>query len=205
VDTCLPAVLVDLEAQLTTTLQRPIAYTVCDSEGGGQPTGQRYAAAGRHYISVLPHRGYPLSAFAVSDTWAPVEGDPAHEAVAAQWADPQRAQADPRQLVLMRRPGDTAPTRVYAGYWPAAWPARSRRPSLEQSARPFLSGQLTALARATQKTAHELGQQIAAQEAAVTQRQAVGQTWQRLAQGVARLRLINAPRFNANTLERAKR
>jgi len=48
VDTCLPAVLVDLEELLATSLQRTIAYTVCDSEGGGLPTGQRYAAAGRH-------------------------------------------------------------------------------------------------------------------------------------------------------------
>ena len=63
VDTCFPAVLVDLEADLATTLDRPIAYTVCDSEGGGLPLGQRYAAAQRDYISVLPHQGYPLSAF----------------------------------------------------------------------------------------------------------------------------------------------
>jgi len=125
VDTCLPAVLVDLEATLASDLQRAIAYPVCDSEGGGQPTAQRYAAAGRHYISVLPHQGYPLTAFRISGTWVPVDGDPEREAVAAQWADASRAQAAPRQLVLMRRLGDTDPTRVYAGDWPAEWPASS--------------------------------------------------------------------------------
>jgi hypothetical protein len=125
VDTCLPAILVDLEAELATTLQRPIAYTVCDSEGGGRPTGQRDAAAARHYISVLPHQGYPVTAFRITDTWTPVDGDPDRAAVAAQWAEPQRAQADPRQLVLMRRLGDTDPTRVYAGCWPVDWAASS--------------------------------------------------------------------------------
>lgn len=262
VDTCLPAVLVDLEAELATSLQREIAYTVCDSEGGGLPTGQRYAAAGRSYISVLPHRGYPLTAFRVTAAWAPVAGDPDHEAVAAQWAEPQRAQADPRQLVLMRRPGDTAPTRVYAGCWSAAWPAsslplrfRQRWADQERRIRELvnganlnanfgytapwvanrtqqrrwaeaqakvevteaqvaeqseavsnLRGQLTALTQASRQTAQELEQQIVDQTAVVTQRQAQGQTWRRLAQGVARLRqtLAQASVRAARLIERVQ-
>ena len=125
VDTCLPAVLVDLEETLATSLKRTIAYTVCDSEGGGLPIGQRYAAANRHYISVLPHQGYPLATFVIAGDWAPVDADADHEVVAARWADPQRAQADPRQLVLLRRLRDRDPTRVYAGCWPADWLASS--------------------------------------------------------------------------------
>jgi len=132
VDTCFPAVLVDLEADLATTLGRPIAYTVCDSEGGGLPLGQRYAAAQRDYISVLPHQGYPLSTFSVAAAWTPVAEDPDHEVVAAQWADAKRAAADPRRLVLMRRVGGTDPTRIYAGCWPADWPASSLPPRFRQ-------------------------------------------------------------------------
>ena len=242
--TCLPAVFVDLEAELATTLQRPIAYTVCDSEGGGLPTGQRYAAAERYYISVLPHQGYSLTAFTITDAWQPVDGDPDREAVAAQWAAAQRAEADPRQLVLMRRVGDTDPTRIYAGCWPADWAAsslplrfRQRWANQERRIRELVNGanlnanfgytaqlvpnrtqqrrwaeaqakvevtetqmaeqtvaishltdRLTALAQATQQTEAKLAQQIAAQENVVAQRQAQGQTWRRLAQGVARLR-----------------
>jgi len=132
VDTCFPAVLVDLEAQLATTLGRPIVYTICDSEGGGLPIGLRYAAAQRDYISVLPQQGYPLSTFNVAAAWTPVDDDPAHEAVAAQWADAKRAATDPRRLVLLRRLGDTDPTRIYAGCWPAAWPASSLPPRFRQ-------------------------------------------------------------------------
>lgn len=243
VDTRLPAVLVDLEATLATTLQRPIAYTVCDSEGGGLPTGQRYAAAGRHYISVLPHQGYPLHTFTLQGAWAPVEGDPSHEAVAADWADVQRAQADPLQLVLMRRLGDTDPTRVYAGCWLADWPAstlpsrfRQRWACQERRIRELVNGanlnanygytaervpnrtqqrrwaeaqalvevteaqlaeqtaaithltdRLAVLEQTTLQTVTALAQQIAAQASAVAQRQAQGQAWRRLAQGVVRL------------------
>lgn len=132
VDTCFPAVLVDLEAQLATTLGRPIAYTICDSEGGGLPRGLRYAAAQRDYISGLPHQGYPLSTFRVAAAWTPVDDDPAHEVVAAQWAEVKRAATDPRRLVLMRRLGDTDPTRIYAGCWPAEWPASSLPPRFRQ-------------------------------------------------------------------------
>jgi len=126
VDTCLPGVLVDLEASLADHWQRPIAYTVCDSEGGGLPTGQRYVAAHRHYISVLPRgESHPLTDFAVVEPWAPVPDDPTHEAVAAHWQDGARAQADPRRLVLLRRVNTTDPVRVYTGHWPAEWPASS--------------------------------------------------------------------------------
>ena len=38
----------------------------------------------------------------------------------------------PRRLVLMRRLGDTDPTRIYAGCWPAAWPASSLPPRFRQ-------------------------------------------------------------------------
>jgi DNA repair exonuclease SbcCD ATPase subunit len=48
-----------------------------------------------------------------------VEGDPDHEAVFARWEDKQKAQEDPRRLVLMRRLEDTDPTRVYTGRIPA--------------------------------------------------------------------------------------
>ena len=51
-----------------------------------------------------------------------------------------------------------------------------------------LTERLTILAQATQETEQEWGQQITAQARVVTQRQAQGQTWRRLAQGVARLR-----------------
>ena len=132
VDTCFPAVLVDLEADLVASLNRPIAYTVCDSEGGGLPLGQRYAAAGRNYISVLAHQGYRLSAFVVAAAWTSIDQDAGHEAVYAQWADAKRAAADPRRLVLMRRVGDTDPTRIYAGCWPADWPAGSLPPRFRQ-------------------------------------------------------------------------
>jgi hypothetical protein len=132
VDTCFPAVLGDLEADWANTWGRPIAYTVCDSAGGGLPLGQRYAAAGHDYISVLPHQGYPLSAFVLSAAWTPVDQDPAHAVVAAQWADAKRAAADPRRLALMRRVGDCNPTRIYAGCWPADWPASSLPPRFRQ-------------------------------------------------------------------------
>ncbi|MDI6793486.1 MAG: hypothetical protein QME81_11580 [bacterium] len=57
VDTHLTHVLVDLEADLATKLQRPIAYNIFDSEGNGLPTAQRYTEAERDYISVLPRNG----------------------------------------------------------------------------------------------------------------------------------------------------
>jgi len=120
VDTHLTQVLVDLEADLATSLERPIACNIFDSEGGGQPIAERYAEAQRDYISVLPRQGdHSLSAFEVVGEWQPVEGDPDHEANEARWRDAQKAAEDPRRLVLMRRLQDTDPTRVYAGRIPA--------------------------------------------------------------------------------------
>ena len=133
VDTHLNGVLVDLEADLATTLQRPIAYNIFDSEGSGLPVAERYAEAEREYISVLPRKGdQGLAAFELLGEWEPVEGDPDHEAVDARWKDPQKAQEDPRRLVLMRRRKDTDPTRIYAGRIPeslsaGAVPARFRQ------------------------------------------------------------------------------
>ncbi len=129
----LSGVLVDLEAELANLLRRPIAYNVFDSEGSGLPLAERYAAAGRYYITVLPRQGdQSLAAFEVLGEWEAVEDDPDHEAVDARWKAPPKAQADPRRLVLMRRRGDTDPTRVYSGripeYLPAgAVPARFRQ------------------------------------------------------------------------------
>lgn len=120
IDTHLAHVLVDWEADLATQLQRPIAHNIFDSEGSGLPLAQRYAEAQRDYISVLPRQGdQSLAAFEVLGEWEPVEGDPDHEAVDARWEEEQKAQEDPRRLVLMRRLKDTDPTRVYAGLIPA--------------------------------------------------------------------------------------
>ena len=120
VDTHLSHVLVELEADLATLLRRPIAYTIFDGEGSGLPLAHRYAEAKRDYISVLPRQGdHRLAAFQVQGVWQPVVNDPDHEAAEAVWADVQKAAEDPRRLVLMRRVGDTDPTRVYAGRIPA--------------------------------------------------------------------------------------
>ena len=133
VDVHLTQVLVELEADLATKLERPIAYNIFDSEGSGLPTAERYAEAEREYISVLPRKGdQSLTAFELLGEWEPVEGDPEHEAVYANWKDSQKAQEDPRRLVLMHRLKDTDPTRVYAGRIPeslsaGAVPARFRQ------------------------------------------------------------------------------
>jgi hypothetical protein len=120
IDTHLTHLLVDLEADLATLLERPIAYNIFDSEGSGLPIAQRYAEAGRDYISVLPRQGdQSLAAFRVQSPWQPVAGDPDHEAVDACWADAQKAAEDPRRLVLIRPVEHNDPTRVYAGRIPA--------------------------------------------------------------------------------------
>jgi len=116
VDTHLTQVLVDWEAELATKLQRPIAYNIFDSEGSGLPTAKRYAETKQAYLSVLPRKGnHTLDAFELLGQWDPVAGDVAHEAVDARWKDPQKAQEDPRRLVLMRRLQDSDPTRIYVG------------------------------------------------------------------------------------------
>lgn len=116
VDMHLTHLLVDLEATLEHTLERPIACTVVDSEGGGLPLGERYAQAQRHYVSVLPQEhAHRLQEFILEGRWEPVKGDPDHQAIFAHWADPKQAATDPRHFVLMRPVGQTEPTRIYTG------------------------------------------------------------------------------------------
>ena len=120
IDARLPHVLIDLEIELANKLERPIAYNIFDSEGGGLPVALRYKQAEREYISVLPRQGHILTEFDIIGEWEALEGGPKHEAVDATWHDPEIAQSDPRRLVLMRRIGqDVNPTRVYAGRIPA--------------------------------------------------------------------------------------
>ncbi|RPH63058.1 MAG: hypothetical protein EHM81_00905 [Chloroflexi bacterium] len=121
IDARLPHVLIDLEIELANKLERPIAYNIFDSEGGGLPVALRYKQAEREYISILPRQGHLLTDFDLVGNWGMVEGDPKHEAVDAIWHNPEIAQTDPRRLVLMRRiEQDVNPTRVYAGRIPAA-------------------------------------------------------------------------------------
>jgi len=116
IDAHLTHVLVDLEAALEGTLERPIACSIFDGEGGGLPLAERYAAAERGYISILPrHHNHGLVEFDLVDTWQPVKGDPDREAVLARWADSKKATEDPRHFVLMRPLGEREPTRIYAG------------------------------------------------------------------------------------------
>jgi transposase len=119
VDTHLSKVLVDLEAHLAAQLNRPIAYNIFDSEGGGLPLALRYEQAQRDYISVLPLLdSTTLSTFTLKGEWQLVENDPDHEATDAVWSDTDKASGDPRRLVVMRPIGQTDPTRVYAGRIP---------------------------------------------------------------------------------------
>jgi hypothetical protein len=124
IDAHLTHVLVDLEAALESTLERPIVCNIFDSEGGGLPLAERYAAAERNYISILPrHHDHRLAEFVLAGTWQPVQDDPDREAVLASWADAQKAAADPRHFVLMRPIGQREPTRIYSGRFLAQWPA----------------------------------------------------------------------------------
>jgi hypothetical protein len=116
IDAHMTHTLVELETALEGSLGRPIACTVMDSEGGGLPLAERYAEAGRSYISVLPGgHSYGLTDFVLAGNWQPVPDDPQREAVLAQWSDPKRAQEELRQLVLLRPVGGTDPTRIYIG------------------------------------------------------------------------------------------
>lgn len=141
VDAHLSKVLVDFEAHLAMQMNRPVAYNIFDSEGGGLPLALRYEQAQRDYISVLPlSGGITLSAFALKGDWQLVEGDPDHEAVEATWADTGKASDDPRRLIMMRPVGQTDPTRVYAGRIPkhlvaALVPAAHRQRWNNQEAR----------------------------------------------------------------------
>jgi hypothetical protein len=122
IDRHLNGELVALEETLTAQWQRPIGLTIFDSEGGGLPLGQRYLAANRPYLSHLARPDYKLAAFETLGHWQPVSTDPTREVVLARWRDPAQAEADHRDLVLLRRLGDTDPTRVYAGNLPAGLP-----------------------------------------------------------------------------------
>ena len=116
IDAHMTHTLVDLEAALECTLARPIACTVMDSEGGGLPLGERYAEAGRSYVSVLSREhAYCLADFGLEGCWEAVKDDPKREAIFAHWADPKRSVEDPRQFVLLRPLGRTNPTRIYTG------------------------------------------------------------------------------------------
>jgi hypothetical protein len=124
IDTHLTHVLVDLEEELSQTLQRPMTCTIFDGEGGGQPIGERYAEAGRCYLSVLSRQhNHRLAEFALKGDWTPVIDDLSREAVFARWADIGKADQDPRQFVLLRPVGQTEPTRIYTGLIPDGVPA----------------------------------------------------------------------------------
>jgi hypothetical protein len=116
IDSHLTHVLVDLEEELSQTLQRPIICTIVDGEAGGLPISERYAEAGRSYISVLSgQHNHRLAEFVGEGDWAPVVDDSNREAVFACWADPENASQAPRQFVLLRPIGQTEPTRIYTG------------------------------------------------------------------------------------------
>lgn len=116
IDAHMTHTLVELEAALESSLGRRIACTVMDSEGGGLPLAERYVEAGRSYVSVLPGgHSYRLRDFVLAGKWQPVADDPQREAVLAHWADPKRANEEPRQLLLLRPVGQTDPTRIYVG------------------------------------------------------------------------------------------
>jgi len=148
IDTHMSHVLVDLEAAVECTLARPIACTITDSEGGGLPLGERYAAADRSYISVLPQEhAHHLSEFEREGRWEPVKDDPDRKAVFAHWADPQRAAEDPRRFVLMRPVDRTEPTRIYTGRFgddlgagEVPWLHRRRWPYNELRIRDLIQG-----------------------------------------------------------------
>jgi hypothetical protein len=123
IDSHFSRVLVDMEAELATMVERPIAYTIVDSEGSGLPLAERYAEADRCYLSVLPRNPIrPLTDFKVTDPWQAVTDDADHEVVTAVWADDHKAETEPRQLILMRPVGQTDPTRIYSGCLPADVP-----------------------------------------------------------------------------------
>jgi hypothetical protein len=148
IDTHMTHILVDLEAALERTLERPICCTIMDSEGGGLPLGERYAEAERSYISILPREHtYSLADFAVEGRWKPVQGDLERETVFARWADPKRAAEDPRQFALMRPIGRTDPTRIYTGLFEdprsagqVPWLHRRRWPYNELRIRDLIHG-----------------------------------------------------------------
>lgn len=147
IDAHLSHTLVELEAALERSLGRSIACTVMDSEGGGLPLGERYAAAQRSYVSVLPREHtYCLADFIVAGGWEPVKNDPKRQAAFARWANPKRAAEDPRQFVLMRPVDRTDPTRIYTGQFAELsaaeipWLHRRRWPYNELRIRDLIHG-----------------------------------------------------------------
>jgi hypothetical protein len=148
IDAHLTHVLVDLEAELSQTLQREIHCTIIDGEGGGQPLAERYAEAGLFYISVLPrHHGHTLADFALEGAWQPVVDDPQREVAFARWADAKKAAQDPRRFVLLRLVGQMKPTRIYTGRFRpemlafiVPWLHRRRWPNNERCIRDLING-----------------------------------------------------------------
>jgi hypothetical protein len=148
IDAHMTHILGDLEGAWEQALQRPILCTVLDGEGGGLPLGERYASAGRHYLSVLSgEHAHNLAEFVREGRWQPVQDDPDREAVFARWADPQQAVRDPRRFVLMRPVGHSEPTRIYTGRFPESlsagevpWLHRRRWPYNELRIRDLIQG-----------------------------------------------------------------
>jgi hypothetical protein len=119
IDCHFSGVLVEMEAELATIVERPIAYTIVDSEGSGLALAERYAEADRAYLSVLPRNpGHHLTEFNLHGPWQSVVDDPAHEVVEASWVDEDKAGQEVRRLILMRPVASTHPTRIYAGRIP---------------------------------------------------------------------------------------
>jgi hypothetical protein len=121
IDRHFSGVLVDMEAELATILERPIAYTIVDSEGSGLALAERYAEADRYYLSVLPRNPtHQLTEFNLQGQWQAVVDDSDHEVVEATWVDEHKADQEVRRLILMRPVGSTNPTRIYSGCLPTA-------------------------------------------------------------------------------------
>jgi len=119
IDSHFSGVLVDMEAGLATIVDRPIAYTIVDSEGSGLALAQRYAEADRYYLSVLPRNpAHQLTEFKLHGQWQVGVDDPDHEVVEATWVDERKAAQEVRRLLVMRPVTGTDPTRVYAGCIP---------------------------------------------------------------------------------------
>ena len=70
IDSHFSGVLGDMEAGLATIVERPIAYTIIDSEGSGLALAERYAEAGRYYLRVLPRNpAHHLTEFSLQGQW----------------------------------------------------------------------------------------------------------------------------------------
>ncbi|MCP4993006.1 MAG: hypothetical protein GY934_04345, partial [Gammaproteobacteria bacterium] len=133
IDSHFSRVLVDMEAELATIVERPIAYTIIDSEGSGLALAERYAEAGRDYLSVLPRNpAHQLTEFNLQGQWQPVVDDPAHEVVEATWLAEAKAAQEVRRLILMRPVTSTDPSRIYAGLIPTSLPVDQIPPQFRQ-------------------------------------------------------------------------